>query len=348
MPEPTHTNVVALLPETRPPWKEFLVGMTGQSLIWLAGIAVLALLPRPVSPAPEYHVVQLLETPYHPVTRIPEPKHSVQLVTQAEPKTPAPDPIKVPVVPKVQHIVEHAPTAPDIKLTQQVVALPPSKPLIPKQAIVVKTNVFSTGSSKPATITQPPTKVQTGGFGDPNGVPASNHDYGRPVTIAERGAFDLPSGPGQGNGTAGSQGKSGVVSSAGFGAGTAVVDRTGRPATAPVREGGFAGYESAANKPGLQRPAGEPDRVVPAEVLSKPIPAYTDEARKLHIEGEVLVEVVFEASGAIRVVRVVRGLGHGLDDRAVQAAQQIRFKPAMRNGQPADSRGVLHILFQIA
>ena len=87
---------------------------------------------------------------------------------------------------------------------------------------------------------------------------------------------------------------------------------------------------------------------VPAEIISKPTPVYTQEARKLRIEGEVLLEVVLEASGNLRVKRVVRGLGHGLDDNAVKAAEQIRFRPATRNGQPADSTVVLHIIFQLA
>jgi TonB family protein len=87
---------------------------------------------------------------------------------------------------------------------------------------------------------------------------------------------------------------------------------------------------------------------VPPEITSKPAPAYTEEARKLRIEGEVLVEVVFESSGKLKVVRVVRGLGHGLDDAAVRAAEQIHFKPALREGQPTDSTAVLHIVFQLA
>jgi hypothetical protein len=48
------------------------------------------------------------------------------------------------------------------------------------------------------------------------------------------------------------------------------------------------------------------------------------------------------------VLRVVHSLGHGLDDNAVRAAEQIHFKPAMRDGQPADSTVVLHIIFQLA
>jgi TonB family protein len=319
--------------------------MTTQSLIVVVGLVLLALLPKTVIPAADHHVVQLVETPY-PAPRVPQPEHKIQPVPQVEAKIFTPDPIKVPVVRKPQNRVEPAPTAPEIKIAQQAVALPQAAPVIPKPA--VRTNVFSTGSSKPVTTSQPPTRVQTGGFGDPNGVPASNHDNNKPVTIAQQGAFDLPGGGGHGNGTAGTQGTKGVVASAGFGSGTAVGSGSEQRNTLTVREGGFGGAEPAANKSAVQHRESAPDKVVPAEVLSKPTPEYTDEARRLHIEGEVLVEVIFEASGAIRVVRVIRGLGHGLDDRAVLAAQQIHFKPALRDGKPADSRGILHILFQLA
>jgi TonB family protein len=49
----------------------------------------------------------------------------------------------------------------------------------------------------------------------------------------------------------------------------------------------------------------------------------------------------------VRVVQVVQGLGHGLDEAAVHAAEQIRFKPATRDGQPSDSTAKLHIVFQL-
>ena len=66
------------------------------------------------------------------------------------------------------------------------------------------------------------------------------------------------------------------------------------------------------------------------------------------MQGEVLLSVVFKASGEINVVRVISGLGHGLDESAVRAAQQIRFKPAERAGQPVDLPATLHIVFQLA
>jgi len=83
-------------------------------------------------------------------------------------------------------------------------------------------------------------------------------------------------------------------------------------------------------------------------VLSKPTPVYSDEARTLHIEGDVLLEVEFTATGEIHVLRVVRGLGHGLDESAVRAVQGMRFKPAQRNGQPIDVRTTISIVFRLA
>lgn len=86
----------------------------------------------------------------------------------------------------------------------------------------------------------------------------------------------------------------------------------------------------------------------PVEILEKPRPGYTEEARRMAIEGEVLIEVLFSASGQARVSRVLRGLGHGLDEQAVDAAERIRFRPAMRGGAPVDSSAVVHIVFQLA
>jgi TonB family protein len=91
-----------------------------------------------------------------------------------------------------------------------------------------------------------------------------------------------------------------------------------------------------------------PPPTVPVEILYKPKAAYTDEARKLKLEGEVLLEVLFRANGQLQVNRVLRGLGHGLDEAAADAASRIRFKPAQRNGSPVDSTVVVHVLFQLA
>jgi len=58
--------------------------------------------------------------------------------------------------------------------------------------------------------------------------------------------------------------------------------------------------------------------------------------------------VMFGASGDVRVLRVLRGLGHGLDEAAETAGQKIRFEPAKRDGRPYDSDAVVHITFELA
>ena len=84
------------------------------------------------------------------------------------------------------------------------------------------------------------------------------------------------------------------------------------------------------------------------EITYKPNPVYTQDARQLKIEGEVLLEVMFAANGQLRVIRVVRGLGHGLDESALAAANMMRFKPALRNSTPVDSTAVVHVVFRLA
>lgn len=114
-----------------------------------------------------------------------------------------------------------------------------------------------------------------------------------------------------------------------------------------VSKSGFSDASAAAAAP-LPRAVPAPAAVTPVEILFKPRPLYSPEARRLQIEGEVLVELLFAASGEARVLRVVRGLGHGLDENAVGAAQAIRFRPAQRGGAPIDSTATVHIIFQLA
>ena len=83
-------------------------------------------------------------------------------------------------------------------------------------------------------------------------------------------------------------------------------------------------------------------------ILSKPEPVYTEEARRLHIEGSVALRVVFTASGEMQIVGVVKGLGHGLDEAAITAARQIRFTPARREGQSMDYPATIHIVFALS
>jgi TonB family protein len=341
----------SLLPYRRPPWKEFVLtlGVQGLGLFLLAWAAVLnsAVLDPP---AHDYHFMRLVETP-PPENHEPAPVRVIPPPREARLETPAPEVLRLPppeVRPKP--VPEEAPVAPKVEIAAHKPALlPPTVPVIPRE--LVKTNVFSTGSSALPTIAQAPQKVQTGGFGDPNGVPARVTN-GRPINIAQSGSFDLPTGPGYGNGSGGAHGVRGVIASAGFGNGVAIGDGSGHVNTSrgTVQKSGFGDTAPVSATPIRPKPADDASagKMQPAEVISKPTPVYTAEARSLRIEGEVVLEVVFEASGNLRIVRVVQGLGHGLDEAAVHAAQQIRFKPAVRDGQPSDYTALVHIVFQLA
>jgi TonB family protein len=301
-----------------------------------------------VLPVHDYHFVSLVSTP-PPVPQTPAPvKHFPDPAPKiSEPVTPRPEAMRVPteLVQKKPPVPEEQ--APKVTLAAKKEVLPDMKATIPRPP--VKTNVFSTGSSATPTMAAAPAKVQTGGFGDPNGVPASDN-HGRPVTIAQAGSFDMPSGPGYGNGTGGSHGARGVVASTGFGSGVATGNSSGpvSGSRGTVRQGGFGDADVVAASPAKTKSAEAVVKTLPAEITFKPRPVYTDEGRQLKIEGEVLLDVVFSATGQIRIVRVVHGLGHGLDESAVRAAEKIQFKPALRDGHPADFEAVLHIVFQLA
>lgn len=68
--------------------------------------------------------------------------------------------------------------------------------------------------------------------------------------------------------------------------------------------------------------------------LNSPQPRYTEEARKNKIQGNVNARVLVGADGQVKQVKIMRGLPDGLDEQAIQAAYQLRFKPAMKSGQP--------------
>jgi TonB family protein len=217
-------------------------------------------------------------------------------------------------------------------------------PVPPAPKPPVKTDVFADGNTLKPTTALPPRQVQTGGFGDPNGA----RGEGRPdrsANIASLGSFDLRVGSGAGNGTAGARGTRGVVD-AGFGesAGSQTPNRAN--VREAVTSGGFADARQTAVQP-VQRVQAAV-RETPVEILFKPRPDYTNEARNRKVEGEVLVRVLFTAGGEVRVLETLRTLGHGLDDNALKAARQIRFKPATRSGVPVDSTAVVHIVFELA
>jgi len=135
---------------------------------------------------------------------------------------------------------------------------------------------------------------------------------------------------------------SGAVTTGGFSSGA----RAPRPIT-NAGEVQTAGFDvRAPAQPSVAAVTKPADR--PVEIVFKPTPEYTDEARSARIEGTVSLELEFTAAGDVRVLRVVRGLGHGLDEAAQLAALRIRFKPAQSDSGPVDSRATVHITFRLS
>jgi TonB family protein len=133
----------------------------------------------------------------------------------------------------------------------------------------------------------------------------------------------------------------GAVTTGGFGS---VAPAARKTATSEVQTAGFD--RAQAVQPAAAVAAKPADR--PVEIVYKPTPEYTEEARSARVEGTVSLELEFTAAGDVRVLRVVRGLGHGLDEAAQRAAVRIRFKPAQSDDRPVDSRATVHITFRLS
>ncbi len=237
--------------------------------------------------------------------------------------------------------------APEIKNITPAVTphiLPEPKIEAPAPKPEIHTGSFQSVDAAKAAPT--PKVLKVGGFGDPNGVVPSPDSRPSAMMMAKVGSFDMPAG--EGNAGGGGHGAAGGVRQTAFGTiGQSGGIPGGTGHGSGVRTGSFG--ESAPATAGQPAPRSKPAEPVftPVEILFKPKPAYTEEARNLKLEGQVSLEVVFGSNGSIRIVRVVHGLGHGLDEAAQQAALQVRFRPATRGGVPVDTSATIHITFQL-
>jgi TonB family protein len=318
----------APLTRPQPRWTSFLIGWGLQAQLVLAVLVLNAMFPKQMQQAKKYMVTNLV-APLEPVIKDAQPVNprlAVKPVPQPVIETPTVAKLVVPR--QAREIREPEPDvkAPDIKLTSNTPHLPrlPNAPI----AKVVATNTFTTPTNIMPTTTKPAAQVQTGGFGDPNGIPATG-DGKHGVNIAARGNPSLPMGAGFGDGLGSAKGVAGV---------------------------GMVGHSVQSSGLDKQYSAAAPKQAViatnelgsPVEIIEKPKPSYTEEGRKRGVEGEVRLEVQFTADGHVRVLRVLQGLGFGLDEQALHCAEHIRFKPATHGGQPIDSTAVVHIVFELA
>lgn len=338
---------LGLLPEKKWDWRTFAASYGLLIALIIFFILFGLLMPDTLKITANYHVTELIPRPALKPEPLPKPK---PLPVHAKLLPPA----HVFDAPKL--IVPHEIRAPKPQeMEPPKVAMNNFAPALLKTAggarpVLIHTGDFQ-GSSVTPTVNAPIQKVQTGGFGDPNGLkPSENSKPGAKLVAAVAGSFDMPVGPGQGNGSGGAKGIKGTVASADFGSGIATPGRgDGRSSSRgnAVQTSGFGAQEVAQVTPHIQRMETGP-ATTSVEITYKPNPIYTDEARNLKLEGEVLLEVMFGANGQLHVNRVVRGLGHGLDEAAIAAANKMRFKPAMRTGQPMDSTAIVHVVFQLA
>jgi TonB family protein len=91
------------------------------------------------------------------------------------------------------------------------------------------------------------------------------------------------------------------------------------------------------------------DGVKPPKVLHQPLPSYTQEARENRIEGIVILQAVVRKDGAVDSLKVLRGLGYGLDESAINTvATRWRFEAGtLANGQPVDVQVNIEISFRL-
>jgi len=203
---------------------------------------------------------------------------------------------------------------------------PPPQPLVPAAAPAVERPIEKPEVQRPPEIglfertngartSQAAAAVTTGGFGS--------------VAVSPRDAANGP----------------GAVTTGGFSSG-ARAPRGAANGSGEVQTAGFDQRASTPAQPSVAAVTKPIDR--PVEIVFKPTPEYTDEARSARIEGTVSLELEFTAAGDVRVLRIVRGLGHGLDEAAQRAALRIRFKPAQSDAGPVDSRATVHITFRLS
>ena len=142
-------------------------------------------------------------------------------------------------------------------------------------------------------------------------APAPTAPRDLPGVVEKPPAMPPSEGPGVGGGSGTGQG-----SGMGEGKGPGVGDGEG---------GGTGG--------GPYRPG---SGITPPSLIREVKPQYTEEARRVGVEGDVVLEIVVRSDGSVGQISIVQRLGSGLDQRAIEAVRQWRFSPARRHGTPVD------------
>jgi len=111
------------------------------------------------------------------------------------------------------------------------------------------------------------------------------------------------------------------------------IEKVVRKAAAPVA--------AALPSDGCDEPAAKP------KPISVPQPGYTDEAQAAAIEGKVRVQLTVDETGKVVDVKLIAGLGHGLDEAALAAARRATFEPALHCGKPTQATFTISMRFKL-
>lgn len=276
-------------------------------------------------------------------------------IKQAPPQQlpPPPEPPKVELQPR-QIVVPKPLPAPKPVQMEAKVTLPPVQPK-PQRVVELPQPKAALAAAMPAQNPQVKPSTAPVHLGQTFGV-TPNPNATRPATVA---AIGNPYGGMQGPAVAphGVVGSTGIGNGLKYGNNAGVVGKvasagipgaTGTGTQENYGKVGAAGIPAMTQIAAAPKVAAEPVRSTQVEVLSKPPVRYTAEARAMHVEGDVVLNVTFLASGQVVVHGVIKGLGHGLDEEAKRVAQQIRFRPATSNGRPVDVTTKITITFQLA
>jgi TonB family protein len=339
-----------LLPEPEGRTRSFITS-TVVNLVILAIAIYIGMTAKRVIDQHVYEQTELIfprTPPPQPKVKIPPPKElpqpkpkPVELKMQA-PKIRMPERQPKPVMKPIQ--MEAKLTAPAIRAVRPAIVLAPQ----PRAALT---------AAAPAQVRQVRVSTAPVHLGETFGV-RPNPEATRPATVAALGnPYGGMVGPAEA--PRGKVGSTGIGNGTRFGSNEGIVGRvasTGLPgASGRYSSGGMTGHVGSTGIPRATTvaEAAKPSMTTtPAftrlEVLSKPPVRYTSEARQLKVQGDVVLRVTFLASGHVVVQGIVHGLGHGLDEEARREAEQIRFRPATRNGQAVDMTTNITITFQLA
>jgi len=169
---------------------------------------------------------------------------------------------------------------------------------------------------------------------DPRDIP-----YGLPNSTATVPSSGPGRGGGMGDGTGGGMGPG---EGTGLGPG-----RGGNVGGGDRRDGGGGPGGGGGGGVDYARPFKQNEVTRKALITFKPEPGFTEEAPKNNVTGVVRLRAVLHASGAIQGISVVKGLPDGLTEKAMQAARQIRFTPAEKDGRAVSQYVVLEYNFNI-